>query len=531
MTEVKDNTMFQSSLPRRQVIITLVGTMFAMFLGALYMTVVATAMPRIITDLGGFSQYSWVFTSFMIAQAITIPIFGKLSDMYGRKWFFVIGIVVFVLASFLSGMSQTMTQLIIFRALQGIGVGITQSLSFIVIADIFPPEERGKYIGLMSAVFGLSTIIGPTIGGYLTDYLSWRWCFFINIPLGVIVVFLFIFLFPQLRVGAVKHKVDYAGTVALALAVIPLMLALTWGGVNYGWFSPIILGMFGLSILIFAFFFVIESHAEEPLVPLGLFRNGVIAVSSAASFLTGFAFFTAIPFIPLYFQGVLGASASMSGSFLTPMMLTSAVASTISGQALSRAGGHYRLQGFIGFMMMAVGFFLLSRMTVETSYATAIINTALVGFGSGIIMPIYTLTVQNTVSYSVMGIATAMVTWLRTIGALFGMSIVGSVLNNRFNSAFNSNLPDAVKAVVSPEKLASIVDNPQSLVNTEAQAQLLSLFEGLGAQGTVLFEQALSVLRNALNSAVTEVFIVLLAGSFLAVIINFFLKGIPKYTG
>ena len=527
--EIKDNTTFQSSLPKRQVVIAMGGTMLSMFLGSLYMTIVATAMPTIITDLGGFRQYSWVFTSFFVAEIIAIPLTGKLSDMYGRKWFYVTGLTIFVVGSFLCGISQTMTQLIVFRGLQGLGFGVMTSLSFIVIGDLFPPEERGKYNGLMAGVLAVSTIIGPTVGGYLTDYLSWRWCFFINIPIGIIIIFLFIFFYPQYRASYAKHKVDYAGAVLMILAIVPLMLALTWGGVNYGWLSPIILGMFGFSVLMFILFFLIESRTEEAIMPLGLFRNRVVLVSSIAVLLMGFVFLPAVTFVPLYFQGVLGTSATLSGNFLAPMMLSSAIGAIICGQVLSRTSGYYRLQGTIGFIMLAVGLFLLSKMTVETSYATAVGNIVLTGFGSGLLMPLHVLAVQNSVPYSVMGVATAVVTWLRTVGGLFGLAIVGSIMNNRFSSEFMGKLSSEVQAIVSPERLASIVDNPQALVNVEAQAQLRSLFEGLGTQGVALYEQMLSTLRNALNSALAEIFAALLIVSVLALVVNFFLKGIPSY--
>ncbi len=527
--EIENKIMFQSSLPRRQVFTAFAGAMLAMFLGSLYMTVTATAMPRIITDLGGFSQYTWVFTSYIITETIAVPLTGKLSDMYGRKWFYVFGITIFVIASFLSGMSQTMMQLIIFRGIQGLGFGITMALGFIVIADLFPPEERGKYGGLMAGVLALSTIIGPSVGGYLTDYLSWRWCFFITIPIGAIALILFIFFFPQFRANHMKHKVDYLGALAMILALTSLMLALNWGGAVYAWNSPTILGLFSFSVVMFVLLIIIESRVEEPIIPLGLFRSRVVVVSSIASLLMGATFFPVVTFVPLFFQGVLGASASLSGNFLMPMMLSAAAGSFIAGQVLSRTEGYYRLQGTIGFIMMAVGIFLLSRMTVETSYATAIRNIVVSGFGAGIIMPLHTIAVQNSVPYSVMGAATALITWLRTAGSLFGLAIVGSIMNNRFASEFIGNLSPAVREVISPERLASIVDNPQALVNLEARTQLQSLFEGLGTQGTALFEQMLSTLQNALSSALIEVFAVFCGVAILALIANLFLKGIPPY--
>ncbi len=527
--EIKEAPLYQSSLPKRKVVAAMVGTMLSMFLGSIFMTITATAMPRIITDLGGFSQYTWVFTSYIITETIALPLTGKLTDMYGRKWFFVVGMAIFTLGSFLCGISQSMSQLIIFRAFQGIGFGVMSALGFIVIADIFPPEERGKYSGLMAGVFGFSTVIGPTLGGYLTDALSWRWCFFVPIPIGLIIIIIFIFLFPQLKTSQAKHKVDYGGVVTMTLFITPLILALNWGGVDYPWGSPVIIGVLAFSVIMLIVFIINEMHAGEPIIPLILFKNRVMAVSSIVAFLNGASFFPVITFIPLFFQGVLGATATASGGFLTPMMLSMAAGSFISGQLLSRAGGRYRLQGAVGFVFSATGFFLLTRMTPDTSYAAAVMYIIIVGIGNGMIMPVHTIAVQNTVPYSIMGTATSMIQLLRPLGGVFGLAIVGSILNNTFASSFIRNLSSEVKAVVSPEKLAEIVDNPQALVNVEAHAQLQSLFEGTGSQGTVLFEQLLTALRNALNSALVQVFTVFLIVTLLGLLANFFLKGVPDY--
>jgi EmrB/QacA subfamily drug resistance transporter len=527
--ETRELQSYQSALPKRQVIAALVGTMLSMFLGSIFMTITATAMPRIITDLGGFSQYTWVFTSYIITETIAVPLAGKLTDMYGRKWFFVFGMSIFTLGSLLSGLSQSMSQLIIFRAFQGIGFGVMSALGFIVIADIFPPEERGKYSGLMAGVFGFSSVIGPTLGGYLTDALSWRWCFFVPIPVGLIIIIMFIFLFPQMKASRAKHKVDYGGVVTMTLFIAPLILALNWGGVDYPWGSPVIIGVLAFSVVMLVVFIINEMHAGEPVIPLTLFKNRVMAVSSIVALLNGASFFPVVTFVPLFFQGVLGATATASGGFMTPMMLSMAAGSFISGQLLSRTGGHYRLQGTVGFVLSAVGFFLLTRMTTETSYIMAVIYIVIVGIGNGMIMPVHVIAVQNTVPYSVMGTATSMIQLLRPLGGVFGLAIVGSILNNTFASSFIRNLSPEVKAVVSPDKLAEIVDNPQALVSVDAHAQLQGLFEGMGSQGTVLFEQMLTTLRNALNSALVQVFTVFLIVTLLGLLANAFLKGVPSY--
>jgi EmrB/QacA subfamily drug resistance transporter len=520
---------FQSNLPRKQVVAALVGTMLSMFLGSMFMTVASTAMPRIVTDLGGFSQYTWVFTSYIITETIAVPITGKLSDMFGRKWLLVVGMVIFTLGSFLCGISQSITELVIFRAFQGIGFGMMSALGFIVIADIFPPEERGKYGGLMAGVFGLSTLIGPTLGGFLTDTFSWRWVFFAPIPFGVIIIIIFIFLFPQLKTSQEKHKIDYLGVMTMTLFIGPLILALTWGGVDYAWGSPVILGTLVFSVFMLAAFLFVESRVEEPIIPLTLFKNRVMAVSAAVGLFMGAAFFPVVTFIPLYFQGVLGAEATESGVFLTPMMLAAAAGSFISGQMLSRAGGHYRLQGTIGFVISAVGFFLLTMMTPQTSFGVAVVYIIIVGLGNGMIMPIHTIAVQNTVPYAVMGTATSMIQLLRPLGGVFGLAVVGSILNNTFASSFLSNLSPDVKAVVPPEQLAAIVNNPQALVSPEAQAQMQGMFEGLGSQGPALFEQMLTTLREALNTALIQVFMMFFIVTILGLVANFFLKGIPPH--
>ena len=515
------------SLPRRQVLITLAGVLLAMFLSSLDQTVVGTAMPRIIVDLGGFTQYTWVTTAYIITSTVAIPITGKLTDMYGRKWFYVGGIAIFIVGSLLCGFSHTMTQLIFFRGFQGIGAGIMMANAFTVIGDIFPPAERGKYQGLMAGTFGLSSIIGPTLGGYITDTLSWHWVFFVNIPLGVLIVVLFIFFFPALRPDQLKHKIDYLGITTLILAVVPMLIALTWGGVEYPWGSARIISMFAFSAVMIPLFIVIESRAEEPIIPMWLFKNRIITVSVFIIFITGFGMFGGIIFVPLFFQGVLGQSATNSGTFLTPMMLGMIAGSIISGQLLSRAGGHYRLQGMVGLGIMALGMWLLSGMSAETSYAKAITNIVVTGFGLGITMPLYVLAVQNAVPYSVLGTATSSAAFFRSIGGAFGLTIFGSVMNNRFASEFTAGLPSQIKTIIPASQLDALVHNPQVLFSLNATDQLKSLFEQLGPQGTALFNQLIQTLKSALNSGITEVFFISLILVAVGWVANLFLKEIP----
>ena len=525
--EVQAQPIGLRALPRREIIITLGGVLLTMFLSSLDQTIVGTATPRIIADLGGFAHYTWLATAYMVTSTIVLPIVGRLTDMYGRKPFFIAGIAVFVIGSLLCGLSQTMTQIIIFRGLQGIGGGILMANAFTVIGDLFPPAERGKYVGLVTAVFGVSAVIGPTLGGFITDTFSWHWIFYINIPLGIITIVLFVFFFPRFRLDNLKHKVDYTGMTALVLAVVPLMLALSWGGTEYPWVSVPLISLLVLSAAAAIAFPIIEGKSEEPIVPLRIFKNPIVAISISITFLSGIGMFGSIIFIPLFFQGVLGLSATTSGSFLTPMMLSQVFASFASGQLLARTGGHYRLQGIFGLAIMALGLALISRVTPQTSYASAVVNIALIGFGLGITMPLYTIAVQNTVPYNVLGAATSSVPFFRAIGGTVGLSIFGSIMSNRLASEFITKLPEVVKTLIPPELLSSITHSAQVLVSPEAQAQLQAVFSNMGQEGTVLYNQTLQTLREALNSGLTQVFQVAFVIIVLAFITNLFLREIP----
>ena len=515
------------SLPRRDLFITFAGVMLAMFLSSLDQTIVGTAMPRIIADLGGFSHYTWVTTAYIIASAVIIPITGRLTDMYGRKFFYIAGLFIFLMASFACGLSRTMTQIVVFRGIQGLGAGVMMANAFTVIGDLFPPAERGKYQGFVSGVFGLSSIIGPTLGGFITDTLSWHWVFFINIPFGVIVILMFLFFFPHFRPDTRKHKIDYFGVATLILSVVPAMLALTQGGIEYPWGSAQILGTFAFSLLMLIAFILIERRDKEPILPLDLFKNPVVTVSVLVIFLTGFGMFGAIIFTPLFFQGVLGATATASGNFLTPMMLGVVGGSFISGQFLSRTGGHYKMQGVVGISIMAFGMGLLSRMNTETSYAVAIANISATGFGLGITMPLYTIAIQNAVPYNMLGVATSSSAFFRSIGGSVGLAVMGSVMNNRFASMMAGGIPDKLKAMIPAQTLSALGSSPQALISPEAQSHLKTLIERLGPQGVSLYNQLLQILKQSLCSALSRVFTVGLIVLLAAFIVNLFIREVP----
>jgi len=508
-------------------VFTMAGVMLAMFLSSLDQTIVGTAMPRIISDLGGFSRYTWVTTAYIITSAVSIPITGKLTDMYGRKYFYIGGLVIFTVASFLCGLSDTMTQLILFRGIQGIGAGIMMANAFIVIGDLFPPSERGKYQGLISGVFGISSVIGPPLGGIITDTLSWHWVFFINVPMGIIITALFIVYFPHLRPEILKHRIDYLGAITLILAIAPLMLALSWAGVEYPWDSIPIIGMIAFSTVMLGLFIFIESRSSEPIIPLSIFQNRIVTISLLVIFFTAFGMFGAIIFVPLFFQGVLGVTATASGSFLTPMMLAVVFGSFTSGQILSRTGGHYRVQGAVGIILLGLGLALLSTMTADTSHVRALISIGITGLGLGITMPIFTITVQNAVPHNVLGVATSASAFFRSIGGSVGLAIMGSVMNNRFAASLMSGLSPEIQSMMPQRELETWVRNPQALVNPGAQAQLKDFLVQLVPQGSAIFEQVLMELREALSTAISGVFLIGLAAVALALVIHFFIKEIP----
>jgi hypothetical protein len=338
---------------------------------------------------------------------------------------------------------------------------------------------------------------------------------------------LFIAFFPQIRPSPVKHQLDYLGITTLVLAVVPLLLALSWGGVQYEWVSGQVLGMLVLAGLMAVAFVVIEGRVSEPIIPLSIFRYPAVSVSLLATFLTGFGMFGGIMFVPLFFQGVLGASATNSGSFLTPMMFGVVAGAVISGQALSRLGGRYRLQGLVGITIMATGVFLLSRMSPDTSNGQAVTNIVLMGFGLGITFPVFTIAVQNTVPYRILGVATSSIQFFRSIGGTMGLAIFGSVMTSRFASGLTGTLPAEVKAAMPPGQLTALAENPQALLSGDAQARLQGGFGEAGPQAGDLFEQLLDTLRQALSSSIDDVGKISLVMILVAGVATIFLRVVP----
>ena len=507
------------------------GVMLAIFLASLDQTIVATAIPRIVTDLGGFDRFAWVTTAYLVASTAVIPIVGKLSDMYGRKPFFIGGIITFVLGSVLAGVAQDMNQLIAFRALQGVGGGVIMSSSFIAIGDLFPPAERGKYMGFIAGIFALSSIVGPVVGGFLTDALSWRWVFYVNVPLGVPIALAFIKVFPNPHSKANTKGIDYPGIVLLLLAIVPAMLGLSWGGSQYAWSSPQVVGVLALAIVSTVLFIAVERRAAEPIMPLHIYRDPVISVALLASLLLGVSMFAGSVFMPLYFQGALGESATNSGSFLTPMMLGTVVGATLVGQLMSRTGGHYRTLGLVSVGFMVGGLYLMSRLDINTARGVVIASMVLMGFGMGGTFPAFNIAIQNAVSYRNLGVATSAAQFIRAIGASVGLAVLGSLLTRRFAVSVDSTVPGEVLAKVPSGILDDLKTNPDALVNEGQIADLTARLAEIGPDAAAATGPLLAGMREALASAVGDVFLVVLFVAGAAFVVTVFLREIPLKSG
>jgi EmrB/QacA subfamily drug resistance transporter len=413
----------------RERTITLIGIMVALLLGALDQTIVATAMPKILQDLNGLSLYTWVVTAYLLASTSMIPIYGKLSDLYGRKVVILIGVVLFLLGSVLSGQSRSMIELIIFRALQGLGSAGIFSTAFTVVADLFTPVERGKYQGIFGAVFGLSSVIGPWLGGFLTDNLSWRWVFYVNMPIGLVALLLIVIQMPPLKPKLErKVSIDWLGSGTLLVGIIPLLLALSLGGQTYPWGSWQVLGCFGLSALGILLFILVERRSSEPILPFDLFRNKTYVIGNAASLLlNGVAFFGAIVFLPIYMVMVVGVSATSAGLTIMPLTLGLVVASLISGQLVSRTG-RYKVLLLVGTAIVLVGYILMMGLTTTSTRWDVTWRMIILGIGIGPALPIYNLAIQNAVNPREIGAATSSTLFFRQIGSTVGIAIFGTIL-------------------------------------------------------------------------------------------------------
>ncbi|MDX6639368.1 MAG: hypothetical protein QOF12_379, partial [Solirubrobacteraceae bacterium] len=434
----------QAGRPTGRALATIFGAlMLGMFLAALDQTIVSTALPTIVGDLGGLNHLSWVVTSYLLASTASTPLYGKLGDMYGRKPVFLAAIVIFLVGSMLAGLSQSLAELIAFRALQGAGAGGLMVGAQAIIADIVPPRERGRYMGLIGSVFAVASVAGPLLGGFLVDNLSWRWVFYVNMPVGALAITVVI---TRLHLPVVRnrHAIDYRGAALLTAGVSALVLLMTWGGAEYSWGSLTILGLGAVTLVLLALFVRQERGAQEPVIPLKLFRSGVFRVSGAMSFVIGLAMFGAIIFIPLYLQLVYGASATSSGLRMLPLITGLLVASIASGRTISRIG-RYRPFPIAGTGILVVGMYLLSRLTVGTAPWVASAYMLVVGVGIGLVMQVLILCVQNDAEPQDIGVATSTATFFRSIGGSVGVAVFGAIFASRLADQL-TKLPPAVTA-------------------------------------------------------------------------------------
>ena len=426
-------------MTHRQILVVLTGLMLGLFLAALDQTIVATALPTIVGEFGGLDHLSWVVTAYLLASTVTAPLYGKISDLYGRKIVFQTAIGLFLIGSVLCGVSQNMAQLISFRGIQGLGAGGLFVMAFTIIGDVVSPRERGRYQGYFGAVFAVASIAGPLLGGWLVDNLTWRWVFYINLPVGLVAL-LVTGTVLNIPFHRQEHRIDYPGAGLLVGGVSALLLVTVWGGREYEWGSPLIIGLATLGLVLVGLFLWWESRTDEPILPLRLFKDRTFALTSAAGFVVGLAMFGAIIFLPLFLQIVVGASATNSGLLLLPMMAGIITASVGSGRLISRTG-RYKIYPVVGSMLASVALFLLSTMGVGTTLPLASVYMLILGAGLGLVMQVLVLAVQNSVERRDLGVATSASTFFRSLGGSFGTALFGAIFTSQVAVNISRNLP------------------------------------------------------------------------------------------
>jgi EmrB/QacA subfamily drug resistance transporter len=513
-----------SKLSRRQTVLATAGVALALLLASLDQTVVGTAMPRIIADLQGLNVYAWVFTTYLVTSTVVVPIAGKLGDMFGRKPFLLAGMVGFVGASALCGLSQNMAELIVFRGIQGLFGGMLFASVFAVLGDIFPVEQRARMQGVFGGVFGLSSVIGPTIGGWLTDGPGWRWCFYVNVPVGVLAVLAVVAGLPYVRSRASVRDIDWTGAITLAAGLAPMLIAFSITD-KHAWTSPEVLGLLALSAVLLTAFFFIERGAGQPIVPFSLFRNNVFAVSVIVGFFSAVGMFGTILYAPVLYQGVLAVSATNSGQLLTPMMLGLIVFSTIAGQLMVRIR-RYRFIGTAGILLMIAGMLLLTQVDPSTSPWRVALDIVVIGAGLGMTFPLTIVAVQSALPREFLGVATSQVQFWRNLGGTIGSAILGSILARQLLPNIDArvaalSLPPQVKQSL---PLGAGGSSPQQLFDPARLAQVRA---SLPPQVAAMFDQVMNASRLGLADSLHQLFAIGAAILVIALVATLFLREVP----
>ncbi|AIQ57152.1 MDR family MFS transporter [Paenibacillus borealis] len=511
-------------LTQKKKVTIMIALMAAMFFAAINQTIVGTAMPRIIAILGGIEHYTWVITIYMLTSTIATVLVGKLSDIYGRKPFLLAGIVIFIIGAFLSGLSDNIYQMITYRGIQGVGGGILMSATVTAVGDLFAPRERAKWTGIMMAMFGFSSVIGPTLGGFMVDHMDWRWIFWIFLPLGIVAFIMIWRMFPK-GTRAASETIDYPGSIFLSLSIVALLLGFSWAGTKYAWSSPEILGLFAAAIAGAVILILIERKAKSPVLPLSLFKNSIVTISMIIGFLMNAGMMGAMIYLPFFVQGVEGVSPTNSGFINMPMSLMMIVLSTLAGRWISKSG-KYKRYAMIGMPFMVAAMIMMAFMN---SIIMAVASMIVFGIGLGLAMPVFTLTVQNAVAPQMLGVATATTTLFRNLGGTIGIAVMGTVMNTSLTHKLESAVasgkgPDLSK--LDPEAAGQLTAfmNPQLLLD---QPKLKELHTTLPEQIRPLFNQLIEMLRGALSDSLTVVFLSGTALLVIAAVLVLFLKEIP----
>ncbi|GGI10381.1 putative MFS-type transporter YusP [Gottfriedia solisilvae] len=501
----------------------LIGLIIAMFFSALDGTIVGTAMPKIVGDLGGLSMMTWLTTAYLLTSTTVVPIAGKLADLLGRRGVYITGLVIFMAASALCGIANNMTELIIYRGIQGIGGGVMMPMAMIVIGDMFTGKERAKFQGVFGGIYGLASVIGPQIGGWIVDSLNWKWVFYINLPVGIIAT-IFIALGLKGRKNTGPISFDIAGMITMIIGVVSLLLALSLGGVDYAWDSWQIIGLFALAVIGIISFIIVENRAEEPILPMYLFKNRTFVTLNLIGFFMTIAMFGAIMFVPFFMQGIVGVSATESGTIMTPMMVTMIIASIIGGQLVFKVG--IKPQIMTGMFVIALGLYLLTTLDMDSSKTIATIFMGVMGLGIGLVMPTITLALQEVFDKKELGIVTSSSQFFRSIGGTFGATVLGAVMNSKSGTLLNDELVPYLNKL--PEQAAPLVNKFKDMIDSNPQSVFTMLFNE-DAKKLIpndLLQGMLPVIKTSLMESLHNVFFVGLGFIIVGAICTLFIKQI-----